>query len=132
MTLKYVIFILITFIMDEICYEWMKYVMNGGRFEVNQLLFADDTALVADSEEKCRLVSEFGRVYERRKFRVNVGKSKVMRCFRYGNGDQMHLMHAILNGEPLEEVDCFKYLGSQVAADGGCERDVVRRMNDGY
>ena len=26
-------------------------------------------------------------------------------------------MHVILNGEPLEEVDCFKYLGSQVAAD---------------
>ena len=36
---------------------------NGDRFEINQLLFADDTALVADSEEKlCRLVSEFGRV----------------------------------------------------------------------
>ena len=29
-------------------------------------------------------------------------------------------MHVLLNGEPLEEVDCFKYLGSQVAADGGC------------
>ena len=41
---------------------------NGGRFEINQLLFADDTALVADSEKKlCRLVSEFGRVCERRK-----------------------------------------------------------------
>ena len=41
---------------------------NGGRFEINQLLFADATALVADSEEKfCRLVSEFGRVCERRK-----------------------------------------------------------------
>ena len=26
-------------------------------------------------------------------------------------------MHVILNGEPLEEVDCFKYLGSQVTAD---------------
>ena len=25
---------------------------NGGRFEINPLLFADDTALVADSEEK--------------------------------------------------------------------------------
>ena len=36
---------------------------NGGRFEINQLLFADDAALVADSQEKlCRLVSEFGRV----------------------------------------------------------------------
>ena len=34
---------------------------NGGRFEINQVLFADDTALVSDSEEKlCRLVSEFG------------------------------------------------------------------------
>ena len=82
---------------------------NGGRFEINQLLFADDTALVADSEEKlCRLVSEFGRVCEKRKLRVNVGKSKVMRCSRYGNRDRMHV---ILNGEPLEEVDCFKYLG---------------------
>ena len=31
---------------------------------------------MADSEEKlCRLVSEFGRVCESRKFRVNVGKS---------------------------------------------------------
>ena len=27
-------------------------------------------------------------------------------------------MHVILNGEHLEKVDCFKYLGSQVAADG--------------
>ena len=29
-------------------------------------------------------------------------------------------------------MDCFKYLGSQVSADGGCERDVVHRMNEGY
>ena len=82
---------------------------NGGRSEINRLLFADDTALVADSEEKLgRLVSEFGRIFERRKSRVNVGKSKVMRCSRYGNRDRMHV---ILNGEPLEVVDCFKYLG---------------------
>ena len=38
----------------------------------------------------------------------------------------------ILNGEPLEEVDYFKYLGSRVTADGGCERDVGHRMNEGY
>ena len=41
-------------------------------------------------------------------------------------------MHLRLNVEPLEEEDCFKYLGSQVPADGGCERDVVHRMNEGY
>ena len=38
----------------------------------------------------------------------------------------------ILNGEPFEEVDCFNYLGSQVAANGGCERDVLHRMDEGY
>ena len=78
----------------------------GGRSEINQLLFADDTALVADSEEKlCRLVSEFGTVCERIKLRVNVGTSKVVRCSRYKNGGRIHV---IQNGEPLEEVDCFK------------------------
>ena len=45
-------------------------------------------------------------------------------------------MHVKLNGQPLdsglEEVDYFKYLGLQVAADGGCERDVVHRMNERY
>ena len=48
-----------------------------------------------------------------------------MRCSRYGSGGRMHV---ILNGEPLEEVDCFKYLRLQVAAGGGCVRDVVHRM----
>ena len=71
------------------------------RFETHQLLFADDTALVADSEEKlCRLVSEFGRVCDRRKVRVNVGKSKFVRFSKYGNRGRMHV---ILNGEPLEK-----------------------------
>ena len=47
----------------------------------------------------CRLVSEFGRVCERKKSRVDVDKTKVVRCSRYGNGGRMHV---ILNGEPLE------------------------------
>ena len=36
----------------------------------------------------------------------------------------------ILKGEPLEEVDRFKYLGLQVSADGGYEKDVEHRMNE--
>ena len=64
-----------------------------------------------------------------KKLRVNVGKSKVMRCSKYGNGGRMHV---ILKAEPLEEVDFFKYLGSQVAADERCEMDVVYRINQGY
>ena len=51
---------------------------------------------MADSEENLfRLVSEFDRVCERRKLRVNVGKSKVIWFSRYGNGGPMHV---ILNG----------------------------------
>ena len=44
----------------------------------------------------------------RKKLRVNVGYSKVIKCSTYGNGGRMHV---ILNCEQLEEVDCFKYLG---------------------
>ena len=44
--------------------------VNDGTFEINQLPFSDDTALVADSEQKlCRLKTEFGRVRKRRKLR---------------------------------------------------------------
>ena len=52
--------------------------MVEGYFQMMKLLFPDDIALVADSEKKlCRLVSEVGRVWERRKLRVNVGKVKL-------------------------------------------------------
>ena len=42
-----------------------------------------------------------------------------MRCSRHGNGGRMHVRP---NGKPLEEV----------AVKGGCERNVVHRMNEGY
>ena len=57
----------------------------GDRFEINQLLFSVDSALLADSEEKlCRLVCEFGRVCKGRKLRVNVTKSEVHKACECG------------------------------------------------
>ena len=101
---------------------------NDNEGELNQLLFADDTVVVADSERKlCQLVTEFGRVCERRKLRVTVGKSKVIRCTRNEDGARLNVM---LNGEALEEVDQFKYLGSVIAANGGVEADVHHRVNE--
>ena len=102
---------------------------NGNEWEMNQLLFADDTVVVADSEKKLRqLVTEFGKVCERRKLRVNVGKSKVMRCTRNEDGGRLNVT---LNGEVLEEVNQFKYLGSIIDANGGVEADVRHRVNEG-
>ena len=90
---------------------------NDNEWELNQLLFADDTVVVADSEKKlCQLVTEFGRVCERRKLRMNVVKIKVMRCTRNEDGARLNVM---LNGEALEEVEQFKYLGLVIAANGG-------------
>ena len=101
---------------------------NDNEWELTQLLFADDTVVVADSERKlCQLVTKFGRACERRKLQVNVGKSKVMRCTRNEDGARLNVM---LNGEVLGEVDHFKYLGSVIAANGGVEADVCHRVNE--
>ena len=59
---------------------------------------------------------------------MNVSKSKVKRCTRNEDGARLNLM---LNGEALEEVDQFKYLGSVIAANGGVEADVCHRVNEG-
>ena len=40
-------------------------------------------------------------------------------------------LNVMLNGEALEEVDQFKYLGSILAANGGVEADVRHRVNEG-
>ena len=74
-----------------------------------------------------RLVQEFGRVCKRRKLKVNVGKSKVMRCSRVRDGRRMSLVH---EGEQLEEVSSFKYLGSKVAVDGKIGEEVSARVNE--
>ena len=58
---------------------------------------------------------------------MNVGKSKVMRCTRNEDGARLNVM---LNGETLEEIDLFKYLGSIIVANGGVEADAHHRVNE--
>ena len=63
-----------------------------------------------------------------KKLRMNVGKSKVMRCTRNEDGKRINVA---LDGEVLGEVDQFKYLGSIISANGGVEADVSHRVNEG-
>ena len=45
---------------------------------------------------------------------------------------RMYIYIYIYNILGYFEANCFKNLVSQVAADGGCERDVLHRMNEEY
>ena len=101
---------------------------DGSIWKLCQLLFADDTVLVADSEFKLRqLILEFCRACEKRKLRVNIDKSKVLKCSRAGLIGELAIG---INGELIEEVENFKYLGSQISVKGGTERDVNCRLNE--
>ena len=46
-----------------------------------------------------------------------------MMCSGYVNLARLNVR---LDGELLDEVDCFLYLESQVPADGGCEMNVLQ------
>ena len=71
-------------------------------------MFADDTVLLGDSEEKLeRLVQEFGSACRRWKSTVNEGKSKVMRI---GKNQKENEVNISLNGRRMEEVETYRYL----------------------
>ena len=86
------------------------------------IYYTKESRYAADSEtELSELVTEFARMCDRRKLKVNVEKSKVMRCSRECI---VCMLDVRLNGEQLEEVECFKYLGACITASGGVEEDV--------
>ncbi len=85
------------------------------------------------------MVSVFDSVCNRRKLKVNVNKSKVMLCGRskgevedfvcpYKVGIECEKeCKIILNGEKMEEVNEFKYLGSAMCRHGGTEGEIRGR-----
>ena len=91
-------------------------------------MFADDTVLVGDSEQKLqKLVKEFGSVCKRRKLAVNVGKSKVMRIGKNRDENEMNIS---LNNSRMEEVECYRYLGVDVSSDGRMNEEVRHRIGE--
>ena len=41
-------------------------------------------------------------------------------------------MNVRLDGQPLQELNCFKHLKAQVAADGGCHRKMAQGIEEVY
>ena len=70
----------------------------------------------------------YGRVCKRRKLRVNVDKSKVMSV---GGSEDPAILNIMLNGERMEVVNSFKYLGSCFSSQEGVKGGVGIRVNEG-
>ena len=94
----------------------------GGRL-VSNLRYADDTALCADSHEDiCMLLNNINEEGKTKNMKLNAKKTKVMYI---GKGTYKDIT---VDGETLERVDDFIYLGSTKTCNGDCKADIVRRI----
>jgi exonuclease III len=96
-----------------------------GDVEVARLLFADDLAILASSEEDLqraleRFAAECGRVG----MRVSTSKTEVMVLDRRKVDCSLHV-----SGTQLRQVEEFKYLGIMFTSDGRQEKELDRRIN---
>ena len=97
----------------------------GGR-NLNNIRYADDTVLIADSEDKLqRLVQELVQSSGEHGLKLNTSKTKVM-VISKGNEDAR--TNISVSGEVLEQVSRYKYLGSVVTQDGRCVDEIKSRI----
>ena len=111
----------------EMRMEGVRMTENGGEWRVPCLLYADDLVLCGESEVSLsRLVEGFGRICRRRGLKVNVDKSKVMVI-----GKERTPCGITLDGEQLEQVSEFKYLGYVLNEMGTDDVECKRKVASG-
>ena len=92
----------------------------AGR-NINNLRYADDTTLMAESEED--LKSLWMKVKEESKkagLKLSIQKMKIMASSPITSWQ--------IDGETVETVADFIFLGSQITADGDCSHKIKRRL----
>ena len=94
----------------------------AGR-NINRLRYADDTTLMAESEEE--LKSHLMKVKEESekvglKVGLNIQKTKIMASSPITSWQ--------INGETMETVTDFIVLGSKITADGDCSHEIKKRL----
>ena len=92
-----------------------------ARRNINNLRYADDTTLMAESEEE--LKSLFMKVKEESEkvgFKLNIQKTKIMASGSITSWE--------IDGETEERVSNFILGGSKITADGDCSHEIKRRL----
>lgn len=101
----------------------LKYKKNRYEVLVRELLYADDAALVANSEEELQeLVERFSHACKVMSMSVNSKKTVVM---TQGNDESPNIT---LNGVSLRVVDSFSYLGSTTASNLCNDKEINTRI----
>ena len=92
----------------------------AGR-NINHLRYADDTTLMAESEEELKsLLMKVEEESEKAGLKLNIQKTKIMAY--------APITSRKIDGEKMETVSDFILGGSKITADGDCSHEIKRRL----
>ena len=88
---------------------------------INNLKYADDTTLMAESEEELKSLLMKGKEEsEKVGLKLNIQKTKIMAS--------SPITSLQIDGETMETVTDFIFLGSKITADGDCSHEIKKCM----
>ena len=92
-----------------------------ARRNLNNLSYADDTTLMAESEEELKsLLMKVKMESEKVGFKLNMQKTKIMVSSSITSWE--------IDGQTVETMSDFIFLGSKITADGDCSHEIKRRL----
>ena len=90
-----------------------------ARRNINNFRYADNTTLTAESEEELKsLLMKVKEESEKVGLKLNIQKTKIMAS--------SPIISSQINGEIMETVTDFIFLGSKITADGDCIHEIKR------
>lgn len=97
--------------------------ING--YAVNNLRYADDTVIIADNQEALqRLIDRVSAEGERLGLKINIDKTKTMMVGR----TPIDRLNISVNGQQIQQVPKFKYLGSWITEDLDPDTEIRSRI----
>ena len=88
-----------------------------ARRNINNLRYADDTTLRAESEDLKSLLMKVKEESEKVGLKLNIQKMKIMASFSWE-----------IDGETVETVSDFILGGSKITTDGDCSHEIKRHL----